>query len=185
MKIKHKLTPILICAVTLVAASVVKTYALDPSQLQLNKNLLQNLKPAWPITCKNIDKLIDKRLANFEEKETNHYENYIKLKDRLSEKITRWKNLGYNVSDLEDDLKNLEEKIDKFYTDYNAFRNKLEELKNFTCASTVEDYKTKLAEAKALLKPIKADAAEIRKYYQTTIRPDILALKNQVITGED
>ncbi len=143
---------------------------LDPDKLKLASCTLKKTN-------------IEKRLENFDSKKAKHVEIYTKLKDRLSEKLTSWKEAGYDTDKLESDLKELGTKINKFNTDFKAYIDKLTSTKDLAC-DTGTNYSASLKEAKNLLKTVRTDVVDIRTYYQKTIRPDIVALKQQKISTE-
>ena len=103
---------------------------------------------------------------------------YTKFVDRLEQMIEKWKDRGFDVDKIEEDLNTINGKIDEYEQDYDDLKNKLEDLKSL-CGS--DDYKTKLTEVKAALKELRKDVVDIRVFYQVTLRKDIRDLKNQTL----
>jgi DNA repair exonuclease SbcCD ATPase subunit len=150
----------------------------------LNKAELKLIDP-WTIRCSNVEKLVDKKLDNFDNKKTKHYEKYIQLKERLTEKVNAWEDRGYDVDKLKEDLTTLENKIKEFTSDYNTYIDKLKATKNFTCGKSEGDFANALKEAKTALKEVRKDVVDIKTFYWTTVRQDILDLKEQNISGTE
>jgi chromosome segregation ATPase len=133
--------------------------------------------------CTNTSKMIDTRISRFDTNKKKHVENYTKMKTALQQLITKLKAKGFDTSKLETDLTTLGDKITKFGTDYAAYIAKLGETKNFTCGQSQGEFKTALDTARDSLKTVNQDAVDIRNFYQTTVRPDIEALKAQKPSG--
>src|SRR4030066_2301385 len=147
------------------------TFALDPAYL------IPKFKIDPKITsCAIINSTIDKKLNGFENSKAKHMEIYTKLVDRLEQMIEKWKERGYDVNKVEEDLNTINTMIDEYEQDYEDLKSKIENLKSL-CGS--DDYKTKLTEVKAALKELRKDGVDIRVFYQTVIRKDIKALKLQ------
>lgn len=81
---------------------------------------------------------------------------------------------------MKEDLATLEEKVEKFTTDYEAYIDALEATKNYDCDSTESEFEAALSTARSKMEAIRKDIADIRSFYQNTIRPHILELKEQI-----
>jgi uncharacterized protein YdhG (YjbR/CyaY superfamily) len=129
--------------------------------------------------CAKIQERVAERSSNFEGIKEKHMSVYKNMADRISKFIDRLSGQGYDVSKIQADLVVLNEKIQKFSTDFSAQTAKLGETKDFACGHSDGEFRGKLAEARTEMQAVRADAADIRNYMSATVRPDILALKEQ------
>jgi predicted nuclease with TOPRIM domain len=157
--------------------------ALDPSLIKPNLNIKVPL--LWSVRCTNVEQKVAERIANIEKNRDKHYEKYTTLKERLGTKLDNWKAAGYDVSKIEEDLSTLEDKVSKYKTDYDAYLTKLNTVQDDICGHTENDHINTMKEAKNALKIVRQDVVDIKTFYWTTIRKDILALKNQHISTEE
>jgi hypothetical protein len=174
---------VVISLLTLLSIKTSLALSIDPSLLQLNKNILK-IDP-WALRCGNIKTKADAKIAKFEKNYTNHYGTYIKLEDRLKERISYWGGLGYNVDQLNKDLKAIQEKIAKYNKDYTAYMDKLDVIKAIDCDNTEADLTNALKEAKDALKEVRKDVVDIKTFYWSTVRQDIMELRKQKISNSE
>jgi hypothetical protein len=137
----------------------------------------------WTIKCNSIQSLAEKKLNKFEENKNKHFRIYIELTSRFSEKIDKWDRLGLDTTKLKVDLAVAKEKIAKFETDFAAYKSKLEAIKAINCDNTSTDYANAIKDAKNALKIVRKDVVDIKTYYWTQIREDIMDLKKQIISN--
>jgi chromosome segregation ATPase len=135
--------------------------------------------------CARIQKRIEERTSNFDEREGKHKKVYENLVNRINKFITRFETANLDTANLKSYLATLQEKIDKFSTDYAAYIAKLKESKNFTCGHSEGEFKGVLVDARAELKLVHEDAAGIRTYMRDTIIPEIKALKDKMPKNEE
>lgn len=131
--------------------------------------------------CARIQERITERASNFEDRKEKHFSVYSNMTDRISKFIEKLSDQGYDVSKIKADLAVLEEKIQKFSTDYAAQAAKVGETKNLVCGNSDGEFKNGLVQSRTMLKAVHDDAADIRKYMLTTVRPDIQALRQQKV----
>jgi len=129
--------------------------------------------------CEKIKEKIANRNEFFEKNKERQLNAYNNLSDRLNKFAEKLKLKGYDVSDLEADLKVLNEKIQKFSADQDAYIGELNGVKDYLCEKTDAESKTKMDELRASLKQVRQDAKDIREYYRNTIKPDLQAIKKQ------
>ena len=130
------------------------------------------------IACAVISSNIDKKIEAFEDYKSTHLENYTKLYDRITQMVVQWKEWGYNTGDIEDDLDDLDGKIDEFKDHHDDFITKLKDVKS-ACGS--DTFAAKVTAAKTALKTVRSDVVDIRVFYQTVLRKHIVELKSQTI----
>lgn len=150
--------------------------------IQLNKNI--DILSIFQTKCKEKETRIKNRIGNFEAKKERHMEIYNKLQDRLEQKITRWKEMGYDTDKLETDLEELNTMVDEFVAEYSDYIDTLRGAQGIVCTSD-DDFDTAVEEAQDDLQDLREKASEIKNFYYNTIRPDILDLKEQTPSVEE
>lgn len=141
--------------------------------------------------CKNIEARVDTRI--------NRYENNLKMfqtvfgnmETRLTRLSTRLeealKTAGITdtskLDKLATDMATLKTKIQKLDSDYAAFITGLKDAK--TTTETCDPAATtglsgKFGEARKTIDLIRQDRQDIRNFFETTIRPDLLAIRAQL-----
>lgn len=151
---------------------------------QIKEQRVENREQNMEQRCSMIQNKIAERNSKFEENKSKHTAVYDNMTDRISKFITRLSGEGYDVSKIQADLTILKEKISKIEADLAAQNSKLNETKEFACGHSDGDFKGKLTEARTMMVSIHKEAMEIRKFVQTTLRPDIQALRNQKIDAK-
>jgi hypothetical protein len=129
--------------------------------------------------CQAMTQRIETAIARFNNNKDGHTTRYLKIAEHLkniNEKLTA---KGYDTTKTEADYKILNEKIVKASADYSTFISKLGETKQYACGQSQGQFRTALQAAKAQLKIYREDVADIRNYYQTVVRPDAQALRDQ------
>lgn len=129
--------------------------------------------------CEIVTTNVNNRLETFSENKEKHIKLYGDLKTRFQELIQRLDEKGYDTTKLEEDAQVLDEKIQKFAADYVIFIEYLTATKGNACGQSDGAFAQALAKAKAQLKIVRADAADVKNYYQEVIKPDIQALRAQ------
>ena len=169
------------------ALSIRSALALVPLLNQdLIKNKVSEIKvDTWVVKCNSVKSLADKKLTKFEENRNKHFKIYAELTLRFSEKIDKWDELGLTTTKLKADLAVAEEKIAEFEEDYADYKARLEAIKALDCDNTLTDYTNAIKEAKNALKELRKDVVDIKTYYWTQIRTDILDLKKQIISNSE
>jgi len=156
-----------------------KAQALIPP-LQINPHinpaLIETIQKA---RCDKITAALNERIDTFEKRKNSHETAYDNLKSRLDTLASKLDARGYDTADLKAEISTLGNKIDKFKGDFDAFLSKLNEVKSYACDHTDAEVKTKLVEARALLKNVRSDAGDIHNYFKTVIRPDIVQISKQ------
>lgn len=158
-------------------------FCLAESPVDLNTIKKPNpaiFEAAKKMICEKRQGKIEEKIAKFEERKTKHMEAYNNLQDRLEKLSDKLSAKGYDVSNLDEDIAVLKNKIDQFETDFTAALTRAEEAKDFICDNhTSVENKNEIKAARDLIKKVRQDSVEIRSYYKNTIRPDIVAIKKQ------
>ncbi len=146
------------------------TYALIAIESKINPTVVQSL------SCVMLANTYDEKISAITSSKTKHLDTYIRLSDRLEQMLDKWKAWGYDVSKIEEDLDKLNDKVSEFEEDFNDFTSKIMAAKA-ACGSSV--YDQKLTDARNALKELKNDSADIRSFYQNSIRKHIVEMKGQ------
>lgn len=129
--------------------------------------------------CTRITARLNERISVFETRKNKHETSYDNLKSRLNTLVSKLDARGYDTNDLKSEILTLGNKMDKFKGDYDAFLSKLSEIKGYVCSHTDAEAIVKVGEARTLLKTVRGDESDIRNYYMTVIRPDIVQISKQ------
>lgn len=128
--------------------------------------------------CEIVNELISKRISIFETTKQNHALNYDKLLSRLSEISNRLKQLGFDTTTLDTDVLTLTDMVNKYKDQYQAFLTELNASSDVVCSQELT-YKDKLEQTKAMLQELRSMRADIKDFYISTIRQDVVDLRNQ------
>ena len=158
------------------------------SALSLNPELLKDKIPLlkvdpWVVRCSAVQSLAEKKLNKFDDNKNKHFKIYIQLTTLLSDKIDKWDEEGLDTEQVKKDLAVIEEKMDKFNEDYASYKSKLKAITEINCDDTETDYKNAIKDAKDTLKLVRKDVVDIKTYYWTQMRADIVDLKKQIISN--
>lgn len=129
--------------------------------------------------CTILTQNIDRRINRFNNNKERHINQYNTAKQRLSQLIEKLQQQGYDVSQLQADGETWDGKIQKFSADYVVFINKLTDTKNAPCGQSEGTFRTLLNQARQQVKIIHQDSVDARAYYQTVIKTDIQAIRDQ------
>ncbi|OGC49859.1 hypothetical protein A2716_00655 [candidate division WWE3 bacterium RIFCSPHIGHO2_01_FULL_40_23] len=129
--------------------------------------------------CTSIEARIQNRITRYDSLKDMHLKRYQNLREKVARIITSLEAKGLDVTKLKTDLEMLDAKIKKAQDDYAAFIAKLKETKDLSCGSSEGEFKAKLDEARALLKTFREDLEDIRNFYKTTIKADVLELRRK------
>lgn len=174
---------VFVSALTLLSSKF--SFALVPINTDIVKEKSLIKVNVWAIRCAAVQNLAEKKLDKFDGNKNKHFEIYITLKTKLNDMIDEWGDMGYDVTKLQGYQTELNGKIDEFSKDYEDYRSKLEEIEAIDCGDTETEYKNLIQEARNLLKEVRKDVVDIKTFYLTILRPHIVDLKKQVITGQE
>lgn len=172
--------PIIFTAVSVLLASVALAKLPDPTPLQQapNNMILLNQNALKTAACNALQNKIEAKIKNYDTNKGKHAETYTKLIDRLTQKIADWIAAGYDTDQVEEDLKVLNDKVKQFANDYATLVTKLKALETVSC-DTATEFNATLQAVRDALKSVRTDVSAIRQYYWSTLRPDIIKLKQQ------
>jgi hypothetical protein len=133
----------------------------------------------WTSRCQAVNHRVEGRLREYNEEKDNHHSRFSKLSEKLQEVITKADAKGFDTSALKEDQTKLNELIQVFQQDYALFMEKLANTRNFTCGHSEGQFASAINESKNQLKVVKLDAEAIKDFFQSTVKEDIKALKDQ------
>ncbi len=142
--------------------------------------LMQRLEKAWNKMCDNLETRIDLRITRYENNTQRHEMMHQNLRDGVKKIIDRLDAKNIDTTKLTADLQELDSKIAKFGTDYAAYIDGLKATKSFACGESEGQFVKALGDANKMLATLQQDSLDIRLYYQKTIRPDFVAIKQQL-----
>lgn len=128
--------------------------------------------------CLNLENLLDQKVSRFGDVQSVHLEKYSKLSTRLDDVTTSLKGKGYDTTQLESDLKELDGLISDYSQAYSDFVDSLIFTRGNAC-NTDSDFRDALRNSKELLVVVKQKRADIREFYTGIIREDIRDLRQQ------
>ncbi len=142
-------------------------------EYKINPALLDALQKSH---CEKIQGKIDSRIDVLEKRHGKHIAAFNNLKLRLETLAAKLKARGYDVADLEAETAILEDKINKLKDDHKNLIYGLHEIHAYVCSHTDVEIKGVLVNWREIFKQVREDDKEIRDYFKTVIRPDIIKL---------
>lgn len=146
---------------------------------------VQNREEKMERVCENIQSRVRTRINRYENSKNAHVKVFSNILNRLNKTVQRFEDMKLDVSKLKADVVVLESKIDKLYTDHDTFISELQTTEDFACGKSEGEFKAKLGEARKIAPEVKGDILDIREYYETTIRQDLLDLRAQIEAASD
>ncbi len=130
--------------------------------------------------CEKIQNRVRTRINRYENKQEQHRNVFGKLAIKGEEISAKFKEKGLDTSALDDALVTLKEKIKNLEIEHQTFIDELEATETVTCGELENQFKEKLGEARKMSTQVRAEIVEIREYYQTVLRGEILKLRDQL-----
>ncbi|HBR71905.1 MAG TPA: hypothetical protein DEA27_03860, partial [Candidatus Moranbacteria bacterium] len=127
--------------------------------------------------CKNIEKKVATRANRYENNAQMTNKVYGNMKTRLDRLTSQLKSAGADTTQLEKDLVTLYAKIEKLKTDQAAYIATIKESQVSACGKTEGEFKTKITEARKVPELVKTARADIKNFFQTTIKADLQAIR--------
>jgi uncharacterized membrane protein len=149
-----------------------------------NQNLKTQGQQLTQEHCTLVNQRITTRINNFTKNEGSDKTVFGNVYQRLLNIATRLKGDNLDTTTLTNDLSILKTKIDKVSTDYASFISALQALTSSTgptCGQSQGQFADQLASARTILLTVRQDRLDVRSYILNTIKPDILALRQQLV----
>ena len=144
----------------------------EEKKLELKENIAER--------CNLTEEKVDEKIEQFRESQAKHLERYEALKEKLANLIARLEENGYDVTELQNDLIVLEEKIAVLSEKFEAFVVQLEETADYECGNSDGNFVAAMKEAKDALAEVRTATLDVKTYYVETVKPDIVALRDQI-----
>lgn len=180
-------------AVSLLLAPVVfahegetETTPTDPKSLaeriqkrktELKISLTNTEKVRIKAKCKASQGLLSSvggRVKGIETSRTQVHQNIIKHLTELSEKL---KNKGVDTTELDANITKLQELINTFNIDLDAYKHAVSDLVAIDCATDPDGFKASLETARTALKKTQDDSKAIRAYVKDVIKPLLATIR--------
>lgn len=137
--------------------------------------------------CEVVIQRVQDRIANFEENNTAHEEQYNTLITRLTEIADKMDEKGLDTTDLRVDVSTLEVMVAEYITTYSDFLAQLNTSLTYDCGESEGAFVDALEGARDTLEVARTLRKEIREFYTQEIRSDIKDLRMQAtnLTSEE
>jgi hypothetical protein len=129
--------------------------------------------------CNQITERVNQKIENYNKNHSNHKGIYSNIQVRLKNLIEKGEAAGYDVSKLKEDLETLNTKVENFQDAYTAFIAKLGETKEHQCGNSQGEFVRTMQQTRTELQRVRESISDIRSFYENTIRPHVLELKEQ------
>lgn len=129
--------------------------------------------------CEVIEENINRRLDYYQNSQTDHVRRYQGILVGLNKAAERLSLLGYDTTDLESKIEQLQVQINEMNVMHNDLIAALQSVKTAQCSDEETDPNTKGMLAKTTVQEIRAKALSIKEYIRNEIIPTLQALKNQ------
>jgi hypothetical protein len=127
--------------------------------------------------CETVKTNLETKITRFENSKQRDQRVFTNLKARLDRLANRLSSTGADTAKLKTDIATLYSKIDKLMADHDVFLSGLTATKESTCDITAVDAKTKIGEARKVATTIRQDRLDIRSFFLTTIKADLMAIR--------
>lgn len=133
--------------------------------------------------CRRAETRIGLRIDTLTGVRTRRVAAYQKGVDQYKALVDSLDAKGYDTTKLKADLKTWNEKILAFGAAFTDHLDALKNTQNYSCGNSNGAFIDSLEDARSKLGTVRADAVAARSYWFDTIRPDLLAIKNQTPTA--
>lgn len=134
--------------------------------------------------CEKIQNNIDTRIKRYENNGQMFETVFGNMIARIQRLIDRLKAKNVDVSKLETDFATLKEKVNKLLADQESFMGTLESAAEITCSEVDQENstetKTKMGEARKVFQTLRQDRIDIREFFKSTIKPDIMEIRKKL-----
>src|SRR3989344_830151 len=145
----------------------------------IKDNLKNNFQNRIAKRCEIITNNIDNRINAYNNKKNAHLKRYENLKNLVSKIIANLEEKGYEVTELKTALNELDTKIKKYASDYDAFIDALKNTQNYACGESEGAFLNALEASKTALQTVLQDTRDIHSYYIDVIKKAVSDLRDQ------
>ncbi len=112
--------------------------------------------------CQKVTEKVDLKISNYTEAHSNFDTKFTTLIDKLKAVSEKLSARGIDVTALNNNISDLENKRAKLAADKQTFIAKLQESKQFTCGASQGQFRTKITEAKTLQKAVVTSSKDMQ-----------------------
>jgi peptidoglycan hydrolase CwlO-like protein len=130
--------------------------------------------------CTNIETKIGERVTKIEDNKAKFATAFGNMQARLQQLSDRLASKNIDVTKLNADIKTLADKIAKLQADHDAFIAGIKDVQASApsaCGASKGEFMGKLFGSRTASLGVEKDRLDIRNFFQTTIRPDIMAIR--------
>ncbi|MEA1926015.1 MAG: hypothetical protein U9M90_02075 [Patescibacteria group bacterium] len=131
--------------------------------------------------CENIEARINTRIKRYENNQAQHRRIFDNLVSRIERCITKFEKASFDVSKLKSDLVVLKKKVQALHDAHALFIDELKNTRDHICGESEGAFVKQLGEARKMIPEVRSKLLDVREYYRTVIRPDLLDLRKQIV----
>lgn len=130
--------------------------------------------------CARVSEKIKLLSAKYENAHKGATQNYQTMKSNLAKIVADLKAKGADTAALESAIAGMEAKISTINTARQAYLEALSNTSNYSCGNSEGAYKDSLSQARSKLQLVSQAVLEARIYYQESVRPEIIKLRQRL-----
>jgi len=129
--------------------------------------------------CQQIETQVANRLQSYGQRRQEQIQHYAQVKTSLSELITYLENKDYDLTDLKASLSQFEAQLQTMAAVMETHYSELDQTRQYACGRSDGEFREQLQKARQSRTEIRDLTKDIKKFYQTEIRPKVIQLKTQ------
>lgn len=153
---------------------------LDKRKAELKVKLSAIQEKRVQTRCKNSQTFTTKISTRATNIEANRSQKHSTVVDRLTTLQNKLEAKNIDSAGLPAQITELKAKIAVFNTDWAAYKEAVADVSEMDCVADPNAFKASLESARASLKKVRADSADIKAYIKTTIKPTLQTIRVQV-----
>jgi vacuolar-type H+-ATPase subunit I/STV1 len=130
--------------------------------------------------CEKFEERLSQRIRQANLNHERHRNRHQNVVDRISALLTRLEEEGYDVTDLKDSLTQMNTLIGNLGTAHDEYIASLEAMQDLECGDGSGSVGSAVHSSRAELKEVRDILYEIRQYFQETVKPEIIAMREQI-----
>ncbi|MCX7997109.1 MAG: hypothetical protein N2691_05175 [Patescibacteria group bacterium] len=157
----------------------------DAEKAEVNERVVERMEQR----CGQATQRMGQAIERFDDAHKGQLKKYENLLKRLNKTASNFSEQGYDTSGLENAILGLDELVQKMATDYGVFVEKMQAAREFKCPvddssgtpvpSADGSIRELFLDTREALLVVREDIVAIREYYGESIRPELVALKEQ------
>ena len=151
----------------------------------IKENRKENREQVKARKCEGVESRIRTRVGRYENKKEQHKRVFDKIVSRIETLVEKFEESDLNVSQLKTDLETFKGMVADLHEEHDSLIKGLKETQEQACGESEGEYRKQLGEARRMVPEVRAELTNVRDYYKTVIRVDILDLRKQVADVSD